>query len=166
MKEKTNQSLKEMIVLSKEMSRLTKQALENSLSKFPDSHFAALERLYMAIAESGEQGCISASLLAQDLCMAPSALSRELRTLESAGFIIRRLDPTDRRKTLISITDTGEKHRSECESAVISYFSSVAYDVGDDDIQDLCRIHRKITNSLMRRNARWQSDSATEALRG
>jgi hypothetical protein len=31
MKEKTNQSLKEMIVLSKEMSRLTKQALENSL---------------------------------------------------------------------------------------------------------------------------------------
>jgi hypothetical protein len=49
---------------------------------------------------------------------------------------------------------------------VISYLSSVAYDVGDDDIQDLCRIHRKITNSLMRRNARWQSDSATEALRG
>jgi DNA-binding MarR family transcriptional regulator len=152
MKEKTNQSIKEMIVLSKEMSRLTKQALENSLSGYPDSHFAALERLYMVIAESGA-GCISASLLAQDLCIAPSALSRELRTLESAGLIIRRLDPADRRKTLISISETGEKRRKECESAVISYFASVATDVGDDDIQDLCRIYKKITEALMRRNA-------------
>ena len=141
-----------MIVLSKEMSRLTKQALENSLSGYPDSHFAALERLYMVIAESGA-GCISASLLAQDLCIAPSALSRELRTLESAGLIIRRLDPADRRKTLISISETGEKRRKECESAVISYFASVATDVGDDDIQDLCRIYKKITEALMRRNA-------------
>jgi DNA-binding MarR family transcriptional regulator len=153
MKEKTNQSIKEMIVLSKEMSRLTKQALENSLSGYPDSHFAALERLYMVIAESGAQGCISASLLAQDLCIAPSALSRELRTLESAGLIVRRLDPADRRKTLISISETGEKRRKECESAVISYFASVATDVGDDDIQDLCRIYKKITEALMRRNA-------------
>ena len=159
MEEKTNQSIKEMIVLSKEMSRLTKQALENSLSDFPDSHFAALERLYMVIDESGAQGSISASLLAQDLCMAPSALSRELRTLESAGLIIRRLDPADRRKTLISISDLGEKLRKECERAVISYFASVAYDVGDEDIQNLCRIHKKITDALMRQNSRWQSEN-------
>ena len=157
MEDKTNQSIKEMIVLSKEMSRLTKQALENSLSDFPDSHFAALERLYMVIGESGVNGCISASLLAQDLCIAPSALSRELRTLESAGLIIRRLDPADRRKTLISISDTGEKLRKECENAVISYFASIACDVGDEDIQELCRIHKKITDALMRRNARWQN---------
>ena len=157
MEDKTNQSIKEMIVLSKEMSRLTKQALENSLSDFPDSHFAALERLHMVIGESGVNGCISASLLAQDLCIAPSALSRELRTLESAGLIIRRLDPADRRKTLISISDTGEKLRKECENAVISYFASIACDVGDEDIQELCRIHKKITDALMRRNARWQN---------
>ena len=157
MEDKTNQSIKEMIVLSKEMSRLIKQALENSLSDFPDSHFAALERLYMVIGESGVNGCISASLLAQDLCIAPSALSRELRTLESAGLIIRRLDPADRRKTLISISDTGEKLRKECENAVISYFASIACDVGDEDIQELCRIHKKITDALMRRNARWQN---------
>ena len=156
MNEKTNQSIKEIIVLSKEMSRLTKQALENSLSDFPDSHFAALERLYMVIAETGVNGCISASQLAQDLCIAPSALSRELRTLESAGLITRRLDPADRRKTLISISDTGEKLRKECENAVISYFASIACDVGDEDIQELCRIHKKITDALMRRNARWQ----------
>ena len=157
MEDKTNQSIKEMIVLSKELSRLTKQALENSLSDFPDSHFAALERLYMVIAENGVNGCISASQLAQDLCIAPSALSRELRTLESAGLIIRRLDPADRRKTLISISDTGEKLRKECENAVISYFASIACDVGDEDIQEICRIHKKITDALMRRNARWQN---------
>ena len=157
MNEKTNQSIKEIIVLSKEMSRLTKQALENSLSDFPDSHFAALERLYMVIAETGVNGCISASQLAQDLCIAPSALSRELRTLESAGLIIRRLDTADRRKTLISISDTGEKLKKECENAVISYFASIACDVGDEDIQELCRIHKKITDALMRRNARWQN---------
>lgn len=158
MQEKTNKSIKEIIVLSKEMSRLTKQALENSLSDFPDSHFAALERLYMVIEESGANGSIQASLLAQDLCMAPSALSRELRTLETAGLIIRRLDPCDRRKTLISISEIGEKLRRECENAMISYFSAVAYDVGDEDIQNLCRIHKKIIDSLMRRNVSWISE--------
>ena len=162
MEDKTNQSIKEMIVLSKEISRLTKQALVNSLSDYPDSHFAALERLYMVIAESGENGSISASLLAQDLCIAPSALSRELKTLESAGLIIRRLSPADRRKTLISISDSGEKLRKACESAVISYFASITYDVGDEDIQNLCRIHKKITDALIRRNARWLSENVTE----
>ena len=166
MEDKTNQSIKEMIVLSKEMSRLTKQALENSLSDFPDSHFAALERLHMVIGESGVNGCISASLLAQDLCIAPSALSRELRTLESAGLITRRLDPADRRKTLISLSDIGEKHRKECESAVISYFSTVARDVGDEDIQALCRIHKKITDALNRQNGRWQNESVSKSKRG
>ena len=160
MKEKTNKSIKEMIVLSKDMSRLIKQAMVNSLSDHPDSHFAALERLFMVIDESGTNGSISPSLLAQDLCMAPSALSRELRTLESAGLIIRRPDPDDRRKALISISDAGEKLRQECESEVVSYFASVAYDVGDEDIQDLSRIYKKITDALVRQNSRWQNESA------
>lgn len=162
MKEQTNRNIKEMIIFSRELSRATKQALENSLSEYGGNHFPFLERLYMIINACGTDGSISASILAQDLCMAPSALSRELRNLEESDLIVRRLDPTDRRKTLISISDKGEKQRKECEEAIIRYFSSVVEAVGDEDVQNLCRIHHKINAALQRRNSEWQQAKAVE----
>lgn len=158
MNELTNKNIKEMVTLSKQMSRLTRQALENAMTGFPNNHFPVLERLYMTIHEYGTDGSISASQLAQDMCIAPSALSRELRNLEADGVIERRLDPTDRRKTLISITGLGEEQIRVCEGAVIRYFSPIIEIIGEEDLQQLCKIHRKISEALMLRNSEWNRE--------
>ena len=64
--------------------------------------------------KSGEKGGVYVSEIAKSLDLPMSAVSRILRRLEyELHYIIRQSDPKDRRNTLVSLTEIGEREYHE-----------------------------------------------------
>ena len=82
---------------------------------------------------------VSPSLLAEHFDVQPSVMTRALAKLESAGFIERAVDPSDRRRCRIDITEKGT-HVSEFVEALYiqEMLDSVAF-LSDEQIQELRR---------------------------
>lgn len=74
-------------------------------------------RILRVLEESGPQ---DASTLAERACLLMPSQTRILQTLVQKGLIMRDVDPIDRRKQTIKITDAGRKviddKRSEAEA--------------------------------------------------
>ncbi|MEZ5789850.1 MAG: homoprotocatechuate degradation operon regulator HpaR [Nitratireductor sp.] len=56
-----------------------------------------------------EQGEIEQTTIANAACLQLPSLTRILRNMESEGLVIRRTDRNDRRKSMVSITDSGRE---------------------------------------------------------
>jgi DNA-binding MarR family transcriptional regulator len=73
-----------------------------------DANGRPLERAaYGLLAQIATGGPGRLSVLAGDLCVDLSTVSRQVAALESAGLVRRTPDPTDRRASLIEATETG-----------------------------------------------------------
>jgi DNA-binding MarR family transcriptional regulator len=57
------------------------------------------------------------SELAASLHIQPATVSRMIRRMERAGFVVRRTDPADERVSRVYLTDRGRAIRSEIERA-------------------------------------------------
>ena len=55
-----------------------------------------------------EKGASEHSAIAADACLLLPSLTRMLATMEAEGLVTRAIDPSDRRKTLVTITDAGQ----------------------------------------------------------
>jgi DNA-binding MarR family transcriptional regulator len=53
--------------------------------------------------------------------MEPTSLSRTLKTMETKGFIYRKIDGVDKRKVLIFLTEEGVKVRREVKEVVLDF---------------------------------------------
>lgn len=73
---------------------------------------------------------IAVSDLAHALHSSMPATSRLLGTLEKRGLITRRQDPTDRRKTRVTLTDAGERERARGRDLLQEFASLIADDFG------------------------------------
>lgn len=69
--------------------------------------------------ENDDPNSVTASRLAEFFDVQPSVMTRALAKLESSGFITREVDPTDRRRVHIAITERG-KNVSEYIQDVIT----------------------------------------------
>ena len=70
-------------------------------------------RALNAVARSGGEGGLRLKDLAEMLRIAPRSATEVVDQLESKNLVQRGPDPSDRRATLISLTDEGIKMRSE-----------------------------------------------------
>lgn len=107
------------------LSGATKRGMNTVLSGCPKCHFAMLEGLLSVIAQSGTDGMIYVSQLAEAFRQPMPAISRALRQLEQDGLIERITDPNDRRKTLVRVTEQGYAASALCEQALSRYFLSI-----------------------------------------
>lgn len=103
----------------------TNWGIRTVLSGCPKCHFAMLEGLLSVIAQNGTDGMIYVSQLAEAFRQSMPAISRELRAMEQDGLIERITDPSDRRKTLVRVTEQGYAASAHCEQALSRYFSSI-----------------------------------------
>lgn len=53
--------------------------------------------------------------------MEPTSLSRTLKTMETKGFIYRKIDASDKRKVLIFLTEEGVNIRREVKEVVLGF---------------------------------------------
>ncbi len=72
-------------------------------------------------------------------------IAKLLRNLEEKGLIIRTTDPSDRRRTLITLTEKGRKQSEEDMSFVHSRTKEMLEYLGDEDAEHFIRILRKFS---------------------
>jgi DNA-binding MarR family transcriptional regulator len=75
---------------------------------------------YVALANLGERSSISQQEMGNTLCVDANNLVILLNELEAAGLVLRRRDPSDRRRHLVDITPEGRLSLARAERAIAS----------------------------------------------
>ncbi len=85
-----------------------------------------------AVVEIGRAGSISLAELAGILNLDSSTISRTVNNLVNSGYVIRELDPKDRRYVTIELTESGKTVFMEIESAMERKFSDILKRIPED----------------------------------
>ncbi len=80
---------------------------------------------------------IYVSSLADSLATSVSMVSKTLRTLEEKGWVVRSIDPTNRRNTYVSLTDYGRLLLVEEKDRVMAVNHRVITALGEERVQRL-----------------------------
>src|ERR1700722_15367691 len=92
--------------------------------------------------------------LAQELHLDSSTVTRQVSTLESAGFVTRQVDPNDGRSWLIDLTPEGRKAMRTVERGRRRAIDSMLADWQSKEVGDLARTISQLNVALF--------ESATE----
>lgn len=71
-----------------------------------------------------------------------------LKTLESKGYITRSVSKTDARKTVVCITEQGEKALNKRQAELVKFVTRLINDVGEQDLNEFLRIAVKMNDAL------------------
>lgn len=85
-----------------------------------------------AIVEIGRAGSISLAELAGILNLDSSTMSRTVNNLVNNGYVLRELDPKDRRYVTIELTESGKAVFKEIESGMEQKFSAILKRIPED----------------------------------
>ena len=84
--------------------------------------------------ENPQKG-VKVSAIVNELCIAPPAVSRTMNSLEEKGFIERTVNKSDRRNTLVSLTEEGWKKHYDIRRRVDAFMSRIFSRVGEEKVQ-------------------------------
>lgn len=87
----------------------------------------------------GGEHQITATRLAEFFDVQPSVMTRALAKLETAGFIQREVDPTDRRRVHIDITDRGRKVSEYIQEVITSDLLDSLASLDNEQVSELER---------------------------
>jgi DNA-binding MarR family transcriptional regulator len=109
------------------LSRLSKSVYRRT----PESLLGMSLRHYLALSYVADPGAISQQQLAEILCIDANNTVLLLNEMESDGLIRRVRDPTDRRRHLVEVTETGhevfqraQRARESVEDEVLAALSA------------------------------------------
>src|SRR3984957_16786811 len=86
--------------------------------------------------------------LARELHLDSSTVTRQVGTLESAGFVTRQVDPNDGRSWLIDLTPEGRKAMRTVERGRRRAIDSMLVDWQSEEVGDLARTISKLNLAL------------------
>ncbi|NEW48095.1 MarR family winged helix-turn-helix transcriptional regulator [Nocardia cyriacigeorgica] len=89
--------------------------------------------------------------LASHLCISPSALSRQVTELVTAGYISRRADPKDGRATLLEVTEEGHDLLRRVRASRARRLQAVLADWDESEAAQACAAIEKLRNALVAR---------------
>ncbi|WP_455714313.1 MarR family winged helix-turn-helix transcriptional regulator [Anaerosporobacter sp.] len=87
---------------------------------------------------------IKVSQITKHLEIPKPATSKVLNSLEERGFILRKIDRSDRRVTYISITEEGYAFIKDLHDKRDQYISDLLIKLGEEDAKELIRIIDKL----------------------
>jgi len=87
---------------------------------------------------------LKVSALVRRLPMPAPAVSRCLRGLELEGYVIRSVDASDRRNTLVTLTGTGEEMYRMADDIMKDYFDAVFARMDPEDIAQMTAFMEKM----------------------
>ena len=100
------------------------------------------ERLLVLIGQS--EGGIRQKELLEKVHIGAPAMSELINKLEDDGYIVRTVDPDDRRATLLSLTEKGEARAAEVEDERALRFKSAFAALSDEEKETLSAILDKL----------------------
>lgn len=84
--------------------------------------------------ENPDEG-VKVSAVVSELCVAPPAVSRTMNSLEEKGLIIRRVNKSDRRNMLVTLTEAGWKKKADNEQLLSDLMRKIFARVGEDKVK-------------------------------
>ena len=85
--------------------------------------------------------------VAEQLHINPSSMSEMIDRLEADHYLIRTVDPSDRRATLIRLTDLGSARACELQDEKDARIAPLFQKLSEDEKQELIRLIQKLTES-------------------
>ena len=80
--------------------------------------------------------------------MESTSLTRSLKKLEKMDIIRREIDPFDKRKILICLTDHGKEKREIAKQVVINFNKQIFKEIDDNEIDIFFQVLKKINRSI------------------
>ena len=97
---------------------------------------------------SGEH--ITVVQAASQLGVSAPAVSRTLKNLEGKGYVIREINPDDRRSVRICVTEDGVTIMTECIIESVKLVSEALSDFTDEELHTMIRLHNKLSANMTR----------------
>lgn len=116
--------------------------------------------------EVSESVSASAGEISEFCGVSTARMANMLNSLEKKGFIIRTVDPDDRRKILVSLTEQGNSFGNEKRQEMRRELAAMLQKLGEEDAAEYVRILKKIremsfeggTNQLQIKQERKESE--------
>jgi DNA-binding MarR family transcriptional regulator len=80
--------------------------------------------------------------------MEPTSLSRTLKTMESKGWITRKIDKEDKRKVLIFLTQEGLSLRKEVKEVVLSFNEKIEKVIPASEMKTFLKVLAQIDGAV------------------
>ena len=85
---------------------------------------------------------------ASQLGISAPAVSRTLKNLEGKGYVIRDINPEDRRSVRICVTDDGISAMTECISESVKIVNEALSDFTDEELRTMIHLHNKLSANM------------------
>ncbi len=85
---------------------------------------------------------------ASKLGVSAPAVSRTLKNLEGKGYILREINPDDRRSVHISVTESGTAAMTECVIKSVEIVSEALADFTEEELRTMIKLHNKLTANM------------------
>lgn len=85
----------------------------------------------------GTENGVNVSAIVNELRIAPPAVSRAMNSLEEKGLIVRSVNKSDRRNTLVTLTDLGWEKQEENEQRIDEFMGKIFARVGEDKVETI-----------------------------
>lgn len=86
---------------------------------------------------------ITPGKISAELGFSTARIASSLRRLEEKGLIERRIDEADRRKVLVSLTESGVAEVQTCRTMMRENISNVLKRLGEEEAKDFIRLTRE-----------------------
>lgn len=100
---------------------------------------------------SYERDGLAPSELARRLKVSPARIANTLRSLEKKGFIIREINPEDRRGIVVHTTDAGAAYARANLVAAVSHIEEIFDALTPEEARELIRLMDKVEAMLCER---------------
>lgn len=120
----------------------SKESLTELLNEFTRGEVGVLG--YLAF----DKNSVTAGELSEKLNVSTARIASILNSLENKGYIKRKEDKLDKRKTLVAITKKGEKLARNAKNDIIKKITKVIKEVGYEEIKKYIEIAMKIKKVL------------------
>jgi len=125
------------------MSELSNTCVTKNIRGFARGRFFILHILKMY-----QDGFISPHELAMTSEVSTARVATVLNSLEKEGFIKRKIDKSDRRKILVSLTRKGEKELASAYKKICSQIETLIKHMNYDDIKTYLELTKKINKTV------------------
>jgi DNA-binding MarR family transcriptional regulator len=97
---------------------------------------------------AGRDDDVRPSDLAAELKLSLSSVTRQLRTLQDAGFVGLAEDPRDRRSCLVTLTGSGREETDRLNKIAFDRFVEFVADWDPDELRKLGELLNKLAGSI------------------
>jgi DNA-binding MarR family transcriptional regulator len=98
-----------------------------------------------------DQPTVAVKDLAAHLQLEHSTASRLMGEAEEEGLVVRTADPSDRRRTTVALTETGERVVDGATAAQSAFLSILLSDWPDTDVAELARLLERLRHTVEER---------------